>query len=68
MFHFFESQKTRNRRKLMYYTKQDIIDIVHKAKCPKLKGIDVDNMNKSEVIEHLIIVKCPELNKLFNLT
>jgi hypothetical protein len=64
-FPFYESQKTRNRRKLTFHTKQDIIDIVDKAKCPKLKGVNVDSMNKSELIDYLINVKCPELERIF---
>jgi hypothetical protein len=42
----------------------EIIDMVHKAKCGKLKGLDVTNMTKEDLITHLINSKCPEVHKM----
>jgi hypothetical protein len=43
---------------------EEIVDIVHKAKCGKLKGLDVSNMSKEDIITHLINSKCPEVHKM----
>jgi hypothetical protein len=45
-------------------SKHDIIDIVHKAKCMKLKGLKLDSMTKENIIDHLLKSKCPELRKI----
>ena len=45
-------------------SKHDLIDMVHKAKCMKLKGLKLDSMNKEEIIDHLYKTKCPEIKKL----
>lgn len=43
---------------------EEIIDMVHKAKCGKLKGLDTSNMSKEDLITHLINSKCPEVHKM----
>lgn len=50
--------------KLESHTKQDLIEMVHKAKCMKLKGLNVDSMTKEEIVSHLVSAKCPEIMKL----
>jgi len=45
-------------------TKHEIIDVIHKSKCPMLKGLNFDNMSKQDVIAHLEKAKCPEIVKL----
>jgi len=53
--------------KLESHTKQDLIEMVHKAKCMKLKGLNVDSMTKEEIVKHLVDSKCPEIMKLVKL-
>ena len=50
--------------KLEKHTKHDLIEIVHKAKCGKLKGLDTDGMSKEEIISHLVKSECPEIIKM----
>jgi len=50
--------------KLEHHTKEERIDIVHKAKCGKLKGMKTSEMTKDEIVAHLIKSKCPEIMKL----
>ena len=52
--------------KLKNHTKEDLIDIVHKAKCKKLKGVKLENMTKKDVVDHLVKVKCPEVKKILD--
>jgi hypothetical protein len=44
--------------------KEELIDVIHKAKCKMLKGLDLESMTKGDIIKHLEKVKCPELAKL----
>jgi len=50
--------------KLEKHTKEDLVDIVHKAKCKKLRGLNVEGMSKQDLVEHLVKAKCPEIAKL----
>ena len=50
--------------KLKKHTKEDLIDIVHKAKCKKLRGMKVEGMSKQDLVDHIIKVKCPEIIKI----
>lgn len=45
-------------------SKHELIDIVHKAKCGKLKGLDTEPMSKEDIVKHLLESKCPEIHKL----
>lgn len=45
-------------------TREDIIDAVHRAKCLKLKGLNLGKMSKEDIILHLQSQKCPEIKKL----
>lgn len=45
-------------------TKEELIDMVHKAKCGKLKGLDTKDMTKEDIMEHLIKSKCPEVHTM----
>ena len=45
-------------------TKEDIVKVIEKAKCPMLKGLPIASMNKQEIISVLEKAKCPELAKL----
>jgi hypothetical protein len=45
-------------------TKDQIVDVVTKAKCPMLKGLKLDTMDKAQIIDHLEKAQCPELKKL----
>jgi hypothetical protein len=47
-----------------HMTREDIIDVVHRAKCLKLKGLKLDKMTKEDIILHLQSQKCPEIKKL----
>lgn len=42
-------------------TKEELIDIVHRAKCGKLKSLDTSDLTKDEIIGHLVYSKCPEI-------
>jgi hypothetical protein len=53
-----------SRKTIAEHTKEELIDIVHKAKCGKLKGLAVDTMTKDEIVSHLVKSKCPEIAKL----
>jgi len=48
-------------------SKEDIIDVVHKAKCLKLKGVNLDKMTKEDIILHLQSQKCPKIKELMAL-
>jgi hypothetical protein len=52
------------KKSLAEHTKEELVDIVHKAKCGKLKGLNIDPMTKDEIISHLVKSKCPEIAKL----
>lgn len=56
--------KVEVKKKIEHHTKEELIDIVHKAKCGKLKGLKADAMTKEEIVAHLIKSKCPEIIKL----
>ena len=45
-------------------TREEVIDIIHKANCKMLKGLVLESMTKADIIKHLERVKCPELAKL----
>jgi hypothetical protein len=45
-------------------TKDEIVNVVKKAKCPMLKGLKLDSMTKEDIVAHLEKAKCPELAKL----
>ena len=53
-----------NKKSLEHHTKEELIDIVHKAKCGKLRGLKIETMTKEDIISHLIKSKCPEIIKL----
>lgn len=55
---------TMTKKSLAEHTKEELVDIVHKAKCGKLKGLNIDPMTKDEIISHLVKSKCPEIAKL----
>lgn len=50
--------------KLKGYSKEDLIDIVHSAKCGKLQGLDTSKLSKDEIVKHLIESKCPEVHSM----
>jgi len=51
--------------KLDKYTKHDLIDMIHKVKCGKLKGLkNIVAMTKEELVTHLVKSKCPVITKL----
>ena len=50
--------------KLEKLEKFELIDIVHKAKCGKLKGLDTTDMTKEQLVEHLYNSKCPEVHSM----
>jgi hypothetical protein len=52
------------KNKIEHHTKDELIDIVHKAKCGKLKGLKTSEMTKEDIVAHLIKSKCPEIMKL----
>jgi hypothetical protein len=61
----FEELETKyDLSKLKKLETEEIIDMVHKAKCGKLKGLDTSNMSKEDLITHLINSKCPEVHKM----
>jgi hypothetical protein len=45
-------------------TKDEIVSVVKKAKCPMLKGLKLDSMTKEDIVAHLEQAKCPELARL----
>lgn len=47
-----------------HMTREDIIDVVHRAKCLKLKGLKLEKMTKEDIILHLQSQSCPEIKKL----
>ena len=49
---------------LQHCSKDKIIQIVHRAKCGKLAGMDTARMSKEDVINHLVASKCPEVHKI----
>jgi hypothetical protein len=53
-----------SKSKLFTLDKVDLIDIVHKAKCGMLQGLDTNTMTKNELIEHLYKSKCPEVHTM----
>ncbi len=54
--------------KLEKYTKHDLIDMIHQAKCMKLKNAkNVDAMTKEELVNLLVKSKCPVIAKLLKL-
>lgn len=59
-----ELEKKYDMTKLKHYSKEDLIDIVHKAKCGKLQGLDTSNLSKDEIVKHLIESKCPEVHSM----
>lgn len=50
-----------------HMTREAIIDVVHKAKCLKLKGVKLEKMTREDIILHLESQKCPEIKKLMKL-
>jgi len=56
--------KSTEKTKADTMTKHEIIDVIHKSKCPMLKGLDFEKMTKEDVIAHLQKAKCPEIVKL----
>lgn len=51
-------------KKLDKLDKIELIDIVHKAKCGKLKNLDTAGLTKEQLIEHLYNSKCPEVHNM----
>jgi hypothetical protein len=50
--------------KLKDFSKEDLIDIVHRAKCRKLKDLDTSSMSREDIITHLVNSKCPEVHSM----
>ena len=61
---FSEMQKKYDMSKLKHFSKEELIDIVHKAKCGKLKNMDTTGMSKEDILAHLITSKCPEIHSM----
>jgi hypothetical protein len=49
---------------LKILSKEEIVDLVHKAKCGKLNGLDTKEMSKEDLVTHLINSKCPEVHSM----
>ena len=53
-----------HKRILDYMTKEQIIDEIHKFKCLKLKGVNLDKLSKEDIILHLQSQSCPKIKEL----
>jgi hypothetical protein len=51
-------------KKLDKLDKFELVDIVHKAKCGKLQGLNTKDMTKEQLVEHLYNSKCPEVHEM----
>ena len=45
-------------------TKEQLIDVVEKAKCKMLNGLNLHSITKEDIVEHLEKSCCPVLKKL----
>ena len=48
------------------FTKEQLIDEIHKFKCLKLKGLNLSKMSKEDIILHLKSQKCPKIKELMS--
>ena len=48
----------------MKLSKNEIVNAVHKAECPMLDGMNIDNMSKSKIVKKLTEACCPVLEEL----
>jgi hypothetical protein len=51
---------------LSHLSKDELIKLIHLAKCGKLVGIDTNGMTKRDVINHLVGVRCPEVRRVID--
>jgi hypothetical protein len=56
--------KAKDKVKAKDLTKEELVDVIHRAKCKMLKGLPLESMTKADIIKHLEKAKCPELAKL----
>jgi hypothetical protein len=48
----------------MKLKKSDIIHAVNEEECPMLADLDLDDMTKEDIVDHLASACCPVLNRL----
>jgi len=54
------------KKELKDMSKIELVFLIKKARCGKLLGIDTTNMSKEQIIEHLLLSRCPHMIKLIN--
>jgi hypothetical protein len=54
------------KKELKDMSKTELIFLIKKARCGKLLGMNTNEMSKEQIIEHLLLSRCPHIIKLIN--